>query len=254
MLDVKNAVKIFEKGSPMEHTALDHISLHVDDGEFVTVIGSNGAGKSTLFNAICGVFSLDAGSISLGGKDITWLPEHRRARTIGRVFQDPMRGTAPNMTIEENLSLAHSRTTTGASLPPSGIAESFAWDAAGNLISRTDGEGRMTSFAYDVCGRLVSVVDALGHATAYAYSDSGWLTNVTDAAGRSTAFARTPSGAVAAAFLPDGSVVSNAYDAADRLSQTTDARGLSVAFVRDAEGRIVARSSPSGNRTSSCTA
>ena len=114
MLDVKNAVKIFEKGSPMEHTALDHISLHVDDGEFVTVIGSNGAGKSTLFNAICGVFSLDAGSISLGGKDITWLPEHRRARTIGRVFQDPMRGTAPNMTIEENLSLAHSRTTTGA--------------------------------------------------------------------------------------------------------------------------------------------
>ncbi len=113
MLDIQNAVKVFESGTPIEHTALDSLSLHLAPGEFVTVIGSNGAGKSTLFNAICGTFWLDSGTISLGGKDITFLPEHKRARTIGRVFQDPMKGTAPGMTIEENLSLAHSRTTVG---------------------------------------------------------------------------------------------------------------------------------------------
>lgn len=113
MLEITNAVKIFERGTPIEHTALDSLSLHVKDGEFVTVIGSNGAGKSTLFNAVCGTFWLDSGTIRLGGKDITFTPEHKRSRTIGRVFQDPMKGTAPGMTIEENLSLAHSRTTVG---------------------------------------------------------------------------------------------------------------------------------------------
>ncbi|MBQ9307617.1 MAG: ATP-binding cassette domain-containing protein [Clostridia bacterium] len=111
MLDVKHAVKVFEKGTAIEHTALDHLDLHLDSGEFVTILGSNGAGKSTLFNAICGTFLLDSGKILLDGKDITYLKEHKRAVTIGRVFQDPMKGTAPNMTIEENLSLAHSRTT-----------------------------------------------------------------------------------------------------------------------------------------------
>ena len=109
MLDIKNAVKIFEKGTPVEHTALDHLDLHLDAGEFVTVIGSNGAGKSTLFNAICGTFLLNEGRVVLDGKDITFLKEHRRALSIGRVFQDPMKGTAPHMTIEENLSLAYSR-------------------------------------------------------------------------------------------------------------------------------------------------
>ncbi len=109
MLDIQNAVKIFEKGTPIEHTALDHLSLHLDPGEFVTVIGSNGAGKSTLFNAICGTFLLNEGRIHLDGRDITYLKEHHRALSIGRVFQDPMKGTAPNMTIEENLSLAYSR-------------------------------------------------------------------------------------------------------------------------------------------------
>ena len=113
MLDIQNATKIFERGTPVEHTALNSLSLHLDEGEFATIVGSNGAGKSTLFNAICGSFYLDAGSISLGGRDITFLPEHKRARVVGRVFQDPMRGTAPGMTIEENLSLAHSRTTRG---------------------------------------------------------------------------------------------------------------------------------------------
>ena len=111
MLDIRNAVKVFDRGSPIEHTALNSVNLHLNPGDFVTIIGSNGAGKSTLFNAICGSFFLDQGSIQLNGDNITFEPEHRRARIIGRVFQDPMRGTAPHMTIEENLALAHSRTT-----------------------------------------------------------------------------------------------------------------------------------------------
>ena len=111
MLDIQNAVKVFEKGTPVEHTALNHLSLHLDAGEFVTIIGSNGAGKSTLFNAICGTFLLNEGRVILDGQDITYLKEHKRALSIGRVFQDPMKGTAPHMTIEENLSLAYSRAT-----------------------------------------------------------------------------------------------------------------------------------------------
>ena len=111
MLDIQNAVKVFEKGTPIEHTALNHVSLHLAPGEFVTIIGSNGAGQSTLFNAICGTFMLNEGRITLGGQDITFLKEHKRALHIGRVFQDPMKGTAPHMTIEENLSLAYSRAT-----------------------------------------------------------------------------------------------------------------------------------------------
>ncbi len=109
MLDIQNAVKIFEKGTPIEHIALNHLNLHLDAGEFVTIIGSNGAGKSTLFNAVCGTFLLNEGRIILGGQDITRQKEHCRALSIGRVFQDPMKGTAPHMTIEENLSLAYSR-------------------------------------------------------------------------------------------------------------------------------------------------
>ena len=111
MLDIQNAVKVFEKGTPIEHTALNHVSLHMAPGEFLTIIGSNGAGKSTLFNAICGSFLLNEGRIALDGQDITFLKEHKRALHIGRVFQDPMKGTAPHMTIEENLSLAYSRAT-----------------------------------------------------------------------------------------------------------------------------------------------
>ena len=111
MLDIRNAVKIFERGTSLEHTALNHLNLHLDAGEFVTIIGSNGAGKSTLFNAICGTFLLDEGTITLNEQDITFQKEHRRALNIGRVFQDPMKGTAPHMTIEENLSLAYSRAT-----------------------------------------------------------------------------------------------------------------------------------------------
>ncbi|MBQ8081674.1 MAG: ATP-binding cassette domain-containing protein, partial [Clostridia bacterium] len=114
MLDIRSALKTFERGTPIEHTALDHLSLHLSPQEFVTVIGSNGAGKSTLFNAICGSFLLDEGRIVLDGQDITFMKEHKRASMIGRVFQDPMKGTAPHMTIEENLSLAHSRATSRA--------------------------------------------------------------------------------------------------------------------------------------------
>ena len=86
--------------------AVKNVSFEVNEGEIVTLIGANGAGKSTLFNAIAGSFITDSGSISLDGKDITLMPEHKRAKSIGRLFQDPMRGTAPGMTIEENLALA----------------------------------------------------------------------------------------------------------------------------------------------------
>ena len=109
MLDVKQATKVFSAGTASEHHALNGLNLHLDDGEFVTIIGSNGAGKSTLFNAICGNYWLDRGQIFLDGQDITFLSEHRRARQIGRVFQDPMKGTAPHLTIEENLALAYTR-------------------------------------------------------------------------------------------------------------------------------------------------
>ena len=109
MLDVKNVSKTFAKGTVNEHIALEKINLHLDRGEFLTIVGSNGAGKSTLFNLICGTFMQDSGTVTLDGQDISFLPEHRRAKLIGRVFQDPMKGTAPNMTIEENLALALSK-------------------------------------------------------------------------------------------------------------------------------------------------
>ena len=106
MLDIQNLSKTFNPGTVNEKKALSSLSLHLDEGDFVTIVGSNGAGKSTLFNAIAGSFYADEGSISLAGKDITFMPEHERSRRIGRLFQDPMRGSAPGMTIEENLALA----------------------------------------------------------------------------------------------------------------------------------------------------
>ena len=113
MLTIKNAVKIFSPKTPNEHMALNKLNLHLDRGEFVTIVGSNGAGKSTLFNAICGNFQLDSGRIMVDDNDITFMKEFKRAGFIGRVFQDPMRGTAPNLTIEENLALAYSRQNRG---------------------------------------------------------------------------------------------------------------------------------------------
>ena len=106
MLKIENISKTFNPGTINEKVALQDLSLHLAPGDFVTIIGSNGAGKSTLFNAICGSFFTDSGSIYLNGRNITFLPEYQRSRQIGRLFQDPMRGSAPHMTIEENLSLA----------------------------------------------------------------------------------------------------------------------------------------------------
>jgi len=109
VLDVKNIYKTFNPGTVNEKTALNGVSLTLNDGDFATVIGGNGAGKSTLLNAVAGVWPVDSGSISIGGADVTKLPEHKRARYIGRVFQDPMMGTAATMQIEENMALAARR-------------------------------------------------------------------------------------------------------------------------------------------------
>ena len=109
MLDVKNIYKTFNPGTVNEKTALRGVSLTLNDGDFITVIGGNGAGKSTLLNAVAGVWPVDEGCISIGGVDVTKLPEHKRAKYIGRVFQDPMMGTAATMQIEENMALAARR-------------------------------------------------------------------------------------------------------------------------------------------------
>ena len=106
MLTLSHITKTFNPGTPDEKHAINDLSLHLDKGDFVTIIGANGAGKSTLLGAIAGSFLTDGGSIVLDGEDITFLPEYKRARQIGRLFQDPMRGSAPGMTIEENLALA----------------------------------------------------------------------------------------------------------------------------------------------------
>lgn len=109
MLDIKNVSITFNKGTVDERMGLDNFNLTLEKGDFVTVIGSNGAGKSTLLNSICGSFKIDSGNFLMDGEDITNQKEYRRARFIGRLFQDPLRGTAPNMTIEENLALAYGR-------------------------------------------------------------------------------------------------------------------------------------------------
>ncbi len=109
MLEIKDIYKTFNKGTINEKRALQGVSLTLNDGDFVTVIGGNGAGKSTMLNAVAGTYTVDAGSILIDGVDVTRLPEHKRAKFIGRVFQDPMMGTAPSMQIEENLALAARR-------------------------------------------------------------------------------------------------------------------------------------------------
>ena len=109
MLEISGIHKTFHPGTVNANHALKGLSLHLAEGESIAVIGGNGAGKSTLLNAVAGVWTVDSGSIHLGGIDITHLPEHKRAKYIGRVFQDPMMGTAGNMQIEENLALAARR-------------------------------------------------------------------------------------------------------------------------------------------------
>ena len=109
MLKLNHIKKTFNPGTVNEKRALNDLSLHLAPGDFVTVLGSNGAGKSTMFNAIAGTFQLDSGSVILDGRDITSLPDYKRSKFIGRMFQDPLKGTAPSMTIEENLALAYLR-------------------------------------------------------------------------------------------------------------------------------------------------
>lgn len=109
MLKLEGINKVFNEGTPDEKVALDNIQLHLKPADFVTIIGSNGAGKSTMMNMISGALTPDLGKIIIDGNDVTRLPEYKRSHYIGRVFQDPMAGTAPTMTIEENLALAYSR-------------------------------------------------------------------------------------------------------------------------------------------------
>ncbi|MCM3743975.1 ABC transporter ATP-binding protein [Sporosarcina luteola] len=109
MLKLEQINKVFNEATPDEKIALDEINLELSSGDFVTVIGSNGAGKSTMLNMISGALTPDFGRIEIAGNDVTKLPEYVRSRLIGRVFQDPMAGTAPSMTIEENLAMAYSR-------------------------------------------------------------------------------------------------------------------------------------------------
>ena len=115
MLKISNISKTFNPGTINEKKALTNLSLHLEKGDFVTILGSNGAGKSTLFNAIAGSFPVDCGDIRLDGQNITSLPDYKRSKFIGRMFQDPLKGTAPNMTIEENLALAYMRASSGTS-------------------------------------------------------------------------------------------------------------------------------------------
>ena len=126
MLIAKNVHKTFFPGSVNEKKALQGVDLTLNDGDFVTVIGSNGAGKSTFLNAIAGVFPIDQGSIKIDGIDITNMPEHERARYIGRVFQDPMKGTAGNMMIEENLAMASRR----------GQRQGLAWSSKPEMTAK----------------------------------------------------------------------------------------------------------------------
>ena len=109
MLKVQNVSKTFNPGTVNEKLALDNFSITINEGDFITVIGGNGAGKSTLMNAIAGVWKVDEGTITIDGQDVTSLPEHKRAAFLGRVFQDPMMGTAATMEIQENLALANRR-------------------------------------------------------------------------------------------------------------------------------------------------
>ena len=112
MLKIEHVNITFNKNTVNERRALQDVSLTLESGDFVTVIGSNGAGKSTLLNVISGTYEADSGKVLLDGKNITYLKEHKRARKIGRLFQDPLKGTAPHMTIEENLAIAYLRAST----------------------------------------------------------------------------------------------------------------------------------------------
>ena len=134
MLEIKNLCKTFHAGTPDEKCALRELDLTLETGEFVTILGANGAGKSTLFNAIAGNFPIDSGSVVLDGQEISRLPDYKRSKFIGRMFQDPLKGTAPSMTIEENLALAYLRASGGRS-PFSRISKADRADFRRRLAS-----------------------------------------------------------------------------------------------------------------------
>ena len=144
MLELKNVSKTFNPGTINAKTALSGLDLRLNDGDFVTVIGGNGAGKSTMLNAIAGAFEVDGGSISIDGTDITRQSEHKRAAMIGRVFQDPMMGTAPTMTIEENLALAARR----------GRRRTLAWGI--RKSERADYRDRLASLGLGLENRMTT--------------------------------------------------------------------------------------------------
>ena len=145
MLKISNISKTFNPGTINEKKALSDLSLHLAKGDFVTILGSNGAGKSTLFNAIAGTFPVDRGTIQLDGKNITSLPDYKRSKFIGRMFQDPLKGTAPTMTIEENLALAYMRASSGTN-PVSVISQADRAEFRQRLSQLGLGlEGRMGS-------------------------------------------------------------------------------------------------------------
>ncbi len=149
MLEVKNISKTFNMGTVNEKKALNNLSLRLNDGDFVTVIGGNGAGKSTLLNMIAGAFPIDCGHIVLNGKDVSLLPEHKRASYIGRVFQDPLMGTAADMAIYENLALAARR----------GKGRSLAWGASAKEME--DYRQKLAGLGLGLEERLTSKVGLL---------------------------------------------------------------------------------------------
>ena len=149
MLDIKGIYKTFNPGSVNEKHALNGVDLHLNEGDFVTVIGGNGAGKSTFLNAIAGVWPVDKGRIFIDGKDVTSLPEYKRAKYLGRVFQDPMTGTAANMQIEENLALAARR----------GSSRGFRWEVTKK--EREEYRALLTSLDLGLEDRLTAKVGLL---------------------------------------------------------------------------------------------
>ena len=155
MLTITNVRKTFNKGTINEKKALNGINLHLESGDFVTIIGGNGAGKSTMLNMIAGVYPIDSGKIVIDGINISREPEHRRAKYIGRVFQDPMRGTAANMEIQENLAMALRR----------GKIRGLGWGIRNN----ENGIG----YVVGLCGVDTSFVGALPTALMKSLSGSG---------------------------------------------------------------------------------
>lgn len=149
MLDIEQITKTFHPGTPNEVRALQGVDLKIEDGSFVIVIGTNGSGKSTLLNAVAGSFYVDTGRLQLKGQDITHWPEHRRAKFIGRVFQNPFSGTAPSMTIAENLALAARR----------GHLRGLGW--ALNASTRNDMYERVRGMGLGLENRLNNAIGSL---------------------------------------------------------------------------------------------